>query len=41
MVMQTITASAAAAGLDITPFVTQLDLYIEQTIAFVNKMSKK
>lgn len=41
MAMQAITASAAVAGLDIAPFITQLDLYIEQTIAFVNKMSTK
>jgi hypothetical protein len=41
MAMQAITASAAVAGLDIAPFITQLDIYIEQTIAFVNKMSTK
>ena len=41
MVMNMIQASAEAAQLDIAPFIQQLDAYIDQTIAFVNKMSKK
>ena len=36
-----IKASATASGLDIAPFINQLDLYIDQTIAFVNKMKQK
>ena len=36
-----IQASADAAGLDIAPFTQQLNAYIDQTIDFVNKMSKK
>ena len=39
--IEIIQASAEAAGLDITPFMQQLSTYIDQTIAFVNKMSKK
>jgi hypothetical protein len=38
LVMDTVKAGAEASGLDITAFLTQLDLYIDQTIDFVNKM---
>jgi hypothetical protein len=41
MVMNIIQASAEAAKLDITPFMQQLSTYIDQTIKFVNKMSKQ
>lgn len=37
-VMDTVKAGADASGLDISAFLTQLDLYIDQTIDFVNKM---
>lgn len=40
MAMEMIKASALSAGIDISPFVDQLDAYIEQTIAFVNEMTK-
>ena len=38
MVINAVKAGAAASGLDISTFLTQLDLYIDQTIDFVNKM---
>lgn len=38
MVINAVKAGAEAAGLDISAFLTQLDLYIDQTIDFVNKM---
>ena len=38
MVINAVKAAAEAAGLDISDFLTQLDLYIDQTIDFVNKM---
>lgn len=38
MVINTVKAAAEASGLDISAFLTQLDLYIDQTIDFVNKM---
>ena len=41
LAMDTIKASAVAAGLDIEPFLNQLDTYIDQTITFVNKMKQK
>ena len=41
MAMDLVKASAATANLDITPFMQQLDSYIDQTIKFVNKMSNK
>ena len=41
MVIDIISASTKAAGVDISLFADQLDDYIEQTIAFVNKMNKK
>jgi lipopolysaccharide export LptBFGC system permease protein LptF len=41
MVIDIIQASAKAANLDIDLFADQLDLYIDQTIAFVNKMKQK
>jgi hypothetical protein len=41
MVIDVVQASAKAAGLDIDLFADQLDLYIDQTIAFVNKMKKE
>jgi hypothetical protein len=40
MAMNTIKASAEAAGIDMSLFIGQLDTYIDQTIAFVNKMQK-
>jgi len=41
MVMEIIKASALAAGIDVSPFIDQLSAYIDQTIAFVNGMTKK
>lgn len=41
MAIDIINTSALAAGLDITPFMNQLDNYIDQAIAFVNKMTKQ
>jgi lipopolysaccharide export LptBFGC system permease protein LptF len=41
MVIDIIQASAKASNLNIDEFADQLDLYIDQTIAFVNKMQKK
>ncbi len=38
MVIKAVVAGAEAAGLDISAFLTRLDLYIDQTIDFVNKM---
>jgi hypothetical protein len=38
MVINAVKAGAEASGLDISDFLTQLDLYIDQTIDFVNKM---
>lgn len=38
MVINAVKAGAEASGLDISAFLTQLDLYIDQTIDFVNKM---
>ena len=38
MVINAVKASAETSGLDISDFLTQLDLYIDQTIDFVNKM---
>lgn len=38
MVINAVKAGAEASGLDISDFLTQLDLYIDQTIGFVNKM---
>jgi hypothetical protein len=38
MVINAVKAGAESAGLDISDFLTQLDLYIDQTIDFVNKM---
>lgn len=40
MVIDTINASAKAAGLDISPFTKQINDYIDQTIKFVNGMKK-
>jgi 3-hydroxyacyl-CoA dehydrogenase len=40
MVIDIISASTKAAGVDISLFADQLDDYIEQTIAFVNKMNQ-
>lgn len=40
MVIQTVSASAKAAGLNIESFLGQLDDYIDQTIKFVNGMKK-
>ena len=40
MVINIIKAGAESAGLDISKFLTQLDLYIDQTIDFVNKMNE-
>ena len=41
MVIDIVQESVKAAGLNIDQFADQLDIYIEQTIAFVNKMQKK
>lgn len=41
MVIDAIKASALAANLDITPFLDQLDQYIDDTIRFVNKMKEQ
>lgn len=41
MVMDTVAASAKAAGLDLSLFTKQLSDYIDQTVAFVNGMKKK
>ena len=38
IVINAVKAGALAADLDISAFLTQLDLYIDQTIDFVNKM---
>jgi len=38
MVINAVKAGAEASGLDISAFLAQLDLYIDQTIDFVNKM---
>jgi disulfide bond formation protein DsbB len=40
-VIEIISASTKAAGIDISAFASQLNDYIDQTIAFVNKMNKK
>ena len=40
MVINSVKAAAETSGLDISAFLTQLDLYIDQTIAFVNKMKE-
>ena len=37
-VLKSIQAGALAAGINISLFTSQLDVYIDQTIAFVNKM---
>lgn len=41
MAMEAIKASALAAGIDISAFINQLDAYIEETIKFVNDLTKK
>ena len=41
MVIDIVKASTLAAGIDITDFLDQLSLYIDQTIAFFNKMQNK
>ena len=41
MVIDTVKASCKAAGLDLDSFIDQLSDYIDQTISFVNDMSKK
>ena len=41
MVIESVKASCKAAGLDIDLFIDQLSDYIDQTISFVNDMSKK
>ena len=38
MVIDAIQGSAKAAGIDINEFLDQLDMYIDQTITFVNAM---
>ena len=40
MVIDIVKASCKAAGLDIDVFLDQLDLYIDDTIFFMNKMTK-
>lgn len=41
MVIASVKASCKAAGLDLDLFIDQLSDYIDQTIGFVNDMSKK
>ena len=41
MVIESVKASCKAAGLDLDLFIDQLSDYIDQTISFVNDMSKK
>jgi len=41
MVINSVKASCKAAGLDIDLFIDQLSDYIDQTVSFVNDMSKK
>ena len=41
MVIDAVNAAAKAAGVDISAFTEQLSAYIDQTIAFVNGMTKK
>ena len=41
MVIDAVNAAAKAAGIDISAFTEQLSAYIDQTIAFVNGMTKK
>ena len=41
MVIESVKASCKAAGLDLDLFIDQLSDYIDQTICFVNDMSKK
>jgi len=41
MVIDAITAAAISANIDIAPFMAQLSDYIDQTIKFVNDMTKK
>ena len=41
MVIDAVKASCKAAGLDLDSFIDQLSDYIDQTISFVNDMSKK
>ena len=41
MVIESVKASCKAAGLDLDLFINQLSDYIDQTISFVNDMSKK
>ena len=41
MVIESVKASCKAAGLDLDLFIDQLSDYIDQTINFVNDMSKK
>lgn len=41
MVIDTVSASLKAAGLDIAVFTGQLNDYIDQTIKFVNDITKK
>ena len=41
MVIASVKASCKAAGLDVDLFIDQLGDYIDQTISFVNDMSKK
>ena len=40
MAIEGVKASALAAGIDIAPFIDQLSAYIDQTITFVNGMTK-
>lgn len=41
MVIDAVNAAALAAGIDVSPFIEQLGAYIDQTITFVNDLSKK
>lgn len=41
MVIESVKAGCKAAGVDLDAFLDQLSAYIDQTITFVNDMTKK
>lgn len=41
MVIESVKAGCSAAGLNVDAFIDQLSAYIDDTISFVNKMTKK
>ena len=41
MVIESVKAGCKAAGVDLAAFLDQLSAYIDQTITFVNDMTKK